>query len=83
MLSIKLLSNVEVFLCFLVLFFGFFFDPHALLFILAFQGLHCCPAFEIDLLYVILCHVFSYLLHFLYQHTQSFSASLCYGIVEP
>lgn len=31
-----------------------------------------------------LCHVFSYLLHFLCQHTQSLSkASVCCGIVEP
>lgn len=65
---------LRFFLCFLVL--VFFFDPHALLFILFFQGLRCHPAFEIDLLYVILCHVLSYLLHFLYQHTQSLSASL-------
>lgn len=53
MLSIKLLSNVEVFSLLFM-----FFCSLTLLFLLAFRGLYCFPAFEIDLLYIILCHVF-------------------------
>lgn len=76
MLSVKLLSNVEFFLCFLV----FLVLPP---FLSALQGLHCLLAFENELLYVILWHMFSYLFLFLCQHAQSLSAPVCCGIVEP
>lgn len=79
MLSIKLLSNVEVF----SLLFSFFGPPSHPSFLFTFQGLHCLLAFENDLLCVILWHMFSYLLHFLCRHTQSLSAPVCCGIVEP
>lgn len=79
MLSIKLLSNVELF-SLLFSFFGPLSHPS---FLSAFQGLHCLLAFENELLYVILWHMFSYLFLFLCQHAQSLSAPVCCGIVEP
>lgn len=69
MLSIKLLSNAEVF------FFALpFFAPPRFSFSLAFQGLHSLLTFGIDLQYDIFS-TFPYLyFHFLSQHTQSLSA---------
>lgn len=79
MLSIKLLSNVDVF----SLLFVFFWSSHPSFFPSFPRSPLSHSLWDWSFVCYFFFHVFSYILHFLCQQTQSLSVSVCCGIVEP